>query len=100
MQSYFSKTLFYSLLFAIGGAPTLAMWIIRLQMSDPAMWWYPFVGLSFILASILAPIILIQNAFLFWKRRQVDLEQKLRPVCHTYLILNVFCLISWLYFQW
>ncbi len=34
LQPHIAQTIFYSLLFAIGGAPTIAMWIISLQTND------------------------------------------------------------------
>ncbi|WP_374666962.1 hypothetical protein [Acinetobacter sp.] len=99
MQKYTSGTIFYSLLFAMGGAPTIAMVIIRAQTQDPAIVYQALVGLSVIIACILVPVILIQNAILFLKRHNPAIEQKLEPVCRMYLVLNACCLIYWLYIQ-
>lgn len=57
--------MFYSLLFAMGGAPTIAMLIIRAQTQDPDIIYGAFIGLSVIIACVLVPVILLQNAFLF-----------------------------------
>lgn len=99
MHKNISGTIFYSLLFAMGGAPTIAMLIIQAQTQDPNIIYAAFIGLSVILACILVPLILIQNAFLFFKRKDAKLEQKIKPLCQTYLVLNAFCLIYWLSFQ-
>ncbi|BCU64319.1 hypothetical protein F941_02080 [Acinetobacter bouvetii DSM 14964 = CIP 107468] len=99
MQKYISGTIFYSLLFAMGGAPTIAMMIIRAQTSNPEIIYTAFVGLSAMIACILVPIILIQNAFLFFKRKSETLETKVEPLCKLYLFLNACCLLYWLYIQ-
>ncbi len=99
MQKYISGTIFYSLLFAMGGAPTIAMMIIRAQTSDPEIIYTAFVGLSAMIACILVPIILIQNAFLFFKRKSETLEAKVEPLCKLYLFLNACCLLYLLYIQ-
>ena len=57
------------------------------------------IGLSVIIACILVPLILIQNAILFFKRKNEQLEQKIKPLCQVYLVLNFLCLIYWLSFQ-
>lgn len=62
MQKNISTTIFYSLLFAMGGAPTIAMMIIRAQTQDPQLIYQALIGLSVIIACILVPIVLIQNA--------------------------------------
>ena len=95
MHSHVSKTMFYSLLFAIGGAPTLAMWIIYIQ-TDGALnqYWGAFLALTFVLAAIIAPLILIQNMYLLWKRKHVNLEDKIEPVAHFYFVLDLACLVS------
>ena len=56
--------MFYSLLFAMGGAPTIAMLIIRAQTQDPDIIYRAFIGLSVIIACVLVPVILLQNAFI------------------------------------
>ena len=65
MHKNISGTMFYSLLFAMGGAPTIAMLIIRAQTQDPDIIYGAFIGLSVIIACVLVPVILLQNAFLF-----------------------------------
>lgn len=99
MHKNISGTIFYSLLFAMGGAPTIAMLIIQAQTQDPTIIYNAFISLSVILACILVPLILIQNTFLLFKRKNQQLEQKIKPLCQVYLVLNVFCLIYWLSFQ-
>lgn len=99
MHKNISGTIFYSLLFAMGGAPTIAMLIIQAQTQDPNIIYTAFIGLSVIIASILVPLILIQNAILFFKRKNEQLEQKIKPLCQGYLVLNALCLIYWLSFQ-
>ena len=69
MQKYIAGTIFYSLLFAMGGAPTIAMIIIRAQTQNPEIIYNALIGLSVIIACILVPIVLIQNAYLFFKRK-------------------------------
>lgn len=99
MHKNISGTIFYSLLFAMGGAPTIAMLIIQVQTQDPNIIYPAFIGLSVIIACILVPLILIQNAILFFKRKNEQLEQKIKPMCQLYLVLNALCLIYWLSFQ-
>lgn len=100
MQKNISTTIFYSLLFAMGGAPTLAMLIIRGQTEDPVLIYQVLVGLSVIIACILVPLILLQNAYLIYKRKDTVLEQKIKPVSNVYLALNILCLIYWLSVQY
>ena len=99
MQKNISATMFYSLLFAMGGAPTIAMLIIRAKTSNPEIIYNALVGLSVIIACILVPVILIQNAILFAKRKSESLELKIQPLSQFYLVLNVLCLIYWLGIQ-
>ena len=99
MHKNISGTIFYSLLFAMGGAPTIAMLIIQAQTQDSNIIYGVFIGLSVIIACILVPLILIQNAFLFFKRKNDQLEEKIKPLCQVYLVLNALCLIYWLSFQ-
>ena len=75
MHKNISGTMFYSLLFAMGGAPTIAMLIIHAQTQDPVVINNALLGLSVIIACILVPLILIQNAFLFLKRKSETLEK-------------------------
>lgn len=99
MQKNISSTIFYSLIFAMGGAPTIAMLIIQAQTNDLNIINNALLGLSVIVACVLVPIILIQNAFLFIKRNDQYLEQKIIPLKNIYLTLNVICLIYWLAIQ-
>ncbi|ATZ63412.1 MULTISPECIES: phosphoethanolamine transferase domain-containing protein [Acinetobacter] len=99
MQKNISSTMFYSLIFAMGGAPTIAMLIIQAQTTDPAIVSQALLGLSVMIACILVPIVLIQNAFLFFKRNDQQLEQKIIPLKNIYLALNVLCLVYWLMVQ-
>lgn len=99
MQKNIANTIFYSLLFAMGGAPTIAMMIIQSQPHDPQLTYQALIGLSVILACILVPLILIQNTYLFVKRKNQMLEQKIEPIMQVYLGLNVLCLIYWLAIQ-
>ncbi|KQX03167.1 hypothetical protein GJV03_09670 [Acinetobacter sp. RIT698] len=99
MQKNISSTIFYSLIFAMGGAPTIAMLIIQAQTNDLNIINNALLGLSVMVACVLVPIILIQNAFLFIKRNDQHLEQKIIPLKNIYLTLNVICLIYWLAIQ-
>lgn len=99
MQKNIANTIFYSLLFAMGGAPTIAMIIIKAQTSNPALIYQALIGLSVIIACILVPLILIQNAYLFIKRHNTSMNERILPVAHFYLGLNVLCLIYWLSIQ-
>jgi hypothetical protein len=83
----------------MGGAPTIAMLIIQAQTTDPAIVSQALLGLSVMIACILVPIVLIQNAFLFFKRNDQQLEQKIIPLKNIYLALNVLCLVYWLMVQ-
>ncbi|ENU57929.1 phosphoethanolamine transferase domain-containing protein [Acinetobacter guillouiae] len=99
MQKNISSTIFYSLIFAMGGAPTIAVLIIQAQTNDLNIINNALLGLSVMVACVLVPIILIQNAFLFIKRNDQHLEQKIIPLKNIYLTLNVICLIYWLAIQ-
>ena len=99
IQPNIAKTIFYSLLFAMGGAPTIAMLIIRAQTSDPQLIYQALIGLSVVIACILVPIILIQNALLIIKRNNINVENHITTVGHFYLALNILCLIYWLGIQ-
>ncbi|KEC84246.1 MULTISPECIES: hypothetical protein [Acinetobacter] len=99
MQKNISSTIFYSLIFAMGGAPTIAMLIIQAQTNDLNIINNALLGLSVMVACVLVPIILIQNAFLLIKRNDQHLEQKIIPLKNIYLMLNVICLIYWLAIQ-
>ncbi|WP_089605457.1 hypothetical protein [Acinetobacter piscicola] len=99
MLKNISNTIFYSLIFAMGGAPTIALMIIQAQTTDQTLINSALLGLSVIIACILVPIILVQNAILFAKRKNVELNEKIKPLSQVYLILNVICLVYWLIVQ-
>ena len=98
IQSYISKTIFHAFLFAMGGAPTLAMWIVQAQNPEQDVLLTAFVSVTVILACILVPIILFQNSFLLFKRQSANVEARIQPLYYGYLILNIVCLIYWLLF--
>lgn len=77
MHKNISGTIFYSLLFAMGGAPTIAMLIIQAQTKDPNIIYGVFISLTVIIACILVPLILIQNAFLFFKEKMSYWDKRL-----------------------
>lgn len=83
----------------MGGAPTIAMLIIQAQTNDLNIINNALLGLSVMVACVLVPVILIQNAFLFIKRNDQYLEQKIIPLKNIYLTLNIICLIYWLAIQ-
>lgn len=99
MQNTISATIFYSLLFAMGGAPTIAMFIIQSQPHDPALLYQIFMGLTVMIACVLVPLILLQNAYLWWRRKDEILAEKIKPIMKGYLILNISCLIYWVCYQ-
>lgn len=99
LQPNISKTIFYSFLFALGGAPTLAMLIASQQTQDQHLLMSAFVGLSVVLVCVFVPIVLIQNTFLLLKRRSVQLEDKIKPISMIYFILNLACLLFWILFM-
>ncbi|MFT4020290.1 MAG: hypothetical protein QM666_02105 [Acinetobacter sp.] len=96
LQPNLSKTIFYSFLFALGGAPTLAMWIASSQTDNQDVLLSAFMGLTVVLLCVIVPIILIQNTILMIKRNSLILEEKIKPVAMLYLILNAVCLLYWL----
>lgn len=91
-----SKTILFSFIFALGGAPTIAMWISTSQVSNPAQLVDLFISLTALIACILVPVIFIQNVFLLIKRQSVWVEDRIVLLSRFYLILNVCCLIYWL----
>ena len=99
MQKNISSTIFYSLIFAMGGAPTIALLIIHLQTTDTQIIQQALLGLSVMIACILVPCILLQNAYLFAKRKDAQLEEKIVPIKKFYLFLNILCLLYWLAIQ-
>ena len=75
MHKNISATMFYSLLFAMGGAPTIAMLVIQAQTQDPAIINAALIGLSVIIACILVPIVLIH----FLSAKMNNWNRKLNP---------------------
>lgn len=92
-----SKTIFHSFIFALGGAPTIAMWLSEQRVTDPELFFSVFISLTILLACILLPLIFLQNLFLLIKRQSPAIEDKVLHLSHFYLILNVVCLIYWLF---
>lgn len=99
MQKNIAGTIFYSLLFAMGGSPTLAMLIIKLQNVNDTYIYQVFIGLTVMIACVLVPLILLQNAYLFIQRKNEIIERKVKKIGQFYLGLNVFCLVFWLIYQ-
>lgn len=99
MQKNIAGTIFYSLLFAMGGAPTIAMIIIKLQHINEAYLYQTFIGLTVMVACVLIPLMLIQNTYLFLKRNNLILENKIQTLCQIYLVLDIFALIFWLIYK-
>lgn len=100
MQKNIANTLFYSFLFALGGAPTLAMLLIQAQPMDPDLLLPVLISLSVMVACVLLPIILLQNSYLIYKRHDARVEQRVKSVGQVYLVLNALCLAYWLLMQW
>lgn len=100
MQHELSATLFYSFLFALGGAPTIAMLIIRIQTDNPDIIYSALIGLSAIIACVLVPLILIQNSILILKRKNESLLRNLKFLKYFYLSLNACCLVFWIGIQY
>ncbi|MDO4223534.1 MAG: hypothetical protein Q4D05_05845 [Acinetobacter sp.] len=101
MQPTISRVLFYSLIFAIGVAPTAAMWVLKynrvgIEQIESAM--SAFIGLTLLFALIFIPIILVQNAYLFIKRKNPELDAKVVGLSRFYVIANGLCLLSWIVF--
>ena len=99
MQPNIASTIFYSLLFAMGGAPTLAMLIIQSQPHDAALMYQIFIGLSVMIACVLVPLVLAQNGYLYYKRKDVQFNDKIKPLMQFYLLLNGLCLLYWIIYQ-
>ena len=99
MQKNIAGTIFYSLLFAMGGAPTAAMIIIKLQNVNIEYIYQTFIGLTVMIACALIPIILLQNTYLFFKRKNEELDKKLDNLCHIYLALDIFALMFWILYK-
>ncbi len=99
MQKNITTTIFYSLLFAMGGSPTFAMLLIELQGVDPDVIYQVFIGLTVIAACVFVPLVLIQNAFLIWKKKDPVWNERMEVVSQIYLGLDLFCLVFWLVYQ-
>ncbi|OTG80088.1 hypothetical protein B9T31_16395 [Acinetobacter sp. ANC 4558] len=99
MQKNIAGTIFYSLLFAMGGAPTIAMIMIKLQNVHVDFIYQTFIGLTVMIACLLIPLVLIQNTYLYIKRKNTELEKKIETLCQVYLMLDIFALIFWLIYQ-
>ncbi len=80
MQKNISTTIFYSLLFAMGVAPTIAMMIIRAQTQDPQLIYQALIGLSVIIACILGAHSFDSKCCTYFLNvKSVQLEQKIKP---------------------
>lgn len=96
LQPNISKTVFHSFLFALGGAPTVAMSIILLRNIPTELQNTVFVSLTAIFACFLVPLILIQNLYLLFKRNNEYIEDHLSWLLKVYLGLNICCLLFWI----
>lgn len=90
-----SKTIIHSFIFALGGAPTIAMWLSMQRVMDTDVFLSVFISLTVIIACILLPVIFIQNIFLLIKRQNTIVEDKVVYLANFYLCLNVICLLYW-----
>lgn len=90
-----SKTIIHSFIFALGGAPTIAMWLSMQRVTDSNVFLSVFISLTVIIACILLPVIFIQNIFLLIKRQSTVVEDKVVYLGNFYLFLNVICLLYW-----
>lgn len=97
MQPTISKILFNSLIFALGISPTLAMWVMELRQIE--FHTMIFMSLCLTFAVLIVPIILLQNAYLLYKRQDEMLGVKLNWLARLYLVLNGICLVSWILFM-
>ncbi|MEB3767901.1 hypothetical protein [Acinetobacter sp. MD2] len=94
-----TKTLFYSFLFALGGAPSIAMMVVSERGIHQDMMLSGFIGLTLVLACVLLPLILLQNSILLFTRHQTYSEKIVQVLGPIYLVLNVLCLLFWLLFM-
>lgn len=92
---HISKTIIHSFIFALGGAPTIAMWLSMQRVMDTDVFMSVFISLTVIIACILLPVIFIQNIFLLIKRQSTLVEDKVVYLGNFYLCLNVICLLYW-----
>ena len=51
------------------------------------------------IACVLVPVVLLQNGYLYFKRKDAALNEKIEPLMHFYLVINVLCLLYWLIYQ-
>lgn len=99
LQADLTKTLFYSFLFALGGAPSIAMMIVSEQVSSQQAILSGFIGLTLVLACVLLPVILVQNSVLFFARNKTQTEKIVPVLGKLYFILNLICLLFWILFM-
>ena len=90
-----SKTIIHSFIFALGGAPTLAMWLSMQRVTDMSVFLSVFISLTVIIACVLLPVVFMQNIFLLFKRQSVVVDDKVLYLGNFYLVLNVICLLYW-----
>lgn len=95
MQPNIYKIVFHSLLFAIGIGPTIAIWWFLINGIDFEL--NIFAGLTLASAMIAIPIILIQNGFLLYKRKDEKFADQLGWLVKVYFIANTICLLTWLF---
>ncbi|AOA59984.1 hypothetical protein [Acinetobacter larvae] len=95
-----SKTILHSFIFALGGTPTLAMWLSERQTQQPEQFMAYFVSLTVLIACIIFPVVFIQNSFLLWKRLDPNIDNKITKLSYFYLILNIICMIYWITKVW
>ncbi|MEB3752890.1 hypothetical protein [Acinetobacter sp. MD2(2019)] len=94
-----TKTLFYSFLFALGGAPSIAMLIVSDQTHHQDVLLSGFIGLTLVLACVFLPLILLQNIFLLLVRHQPRFHKLTQVLGKIYFALNLICLLFWLLFM-
>lgn len=97
MQPTIARILFTSLIFALGIAPTSAMWVLVLRKIEFVM--PVFLSLTIVFVLLFVPLILLQNGYLYFKRTDEILDKKLTWLSHTYFVLNGLCLASWIGFM-
>lgn len=97
MQPTMSKIFFNSSIFAMGIAPTLAMWVM--EWREIQFHSVIFMSLCLTFAVVITPLILLQNAYLLYKREDAVLDAKLNWLARAYLVLNGVCLASWMLFM-
>ncbi|WP_343597347.1 hypothetical protein [Acinetobacter sp.] len=98
LQADLTKTLFYSFLFALGGAPSIAMMVVSERISNQQALLSGFIGLTLVLACVLLPLILIQNSFFLFVRHKGQFDKVFQVTGKVYLALNFICLLFWILF--